>query len=206
MPRVFDIRKPITHSFENFIVFADTNAIVDLFYDKSSYVANAKVQEKAPYHAFIGDLWENGITLHIPATVVMEMYGIFQKYDMSIYNKNHPTGQKAPDIKTFRSQLQDRSDCKRRYTLITQQLTQNSHIAIEPVNTSSSDLFSFVSNMDTHAMDSNDFILSSMLPARNGLILTDDKDFSVPNVSYDIATKNPVLIDSALRNGYILAN
>ena len=55
-------------------------------------------------------------------------------------------------------------------------------------------------------MSTNDYILTTMLPTQNRIILTDDIDFCLPNSSYDIATNNRNLIASALANGYTLVN
>ena len=187
-------------------VFADTNAIVDLFYDQGGLIPNSRVSDKAPYHAFIGALWTSGKNLHISALVVMEMYGVFQKYDKHIFNSSRPKGSKVDDIKVFRSQFQDRADCKRRYGLITQQLATNPHIVIEPVALSDGEIVSYVDKMDIHTMDTNDYILTTMLSTENQVILTDDGDFCFPNAAYDIATNNRKLINMALSIGYTMAN
>lgn len=49
MPRIFDISKPIPNSLDACTVFADTNAIVDLFYGQGGLVPNSRVSDKAPY-------------------------------------------------------------------------------------------------------------------------------------------------------------
>ena len=204
MPFVYDLNQPIDFGIFNNNVYADTNVLADLYYDKRSLIKNTEQSKWEPYHQFISAYWSANLHLHIIPCILFEMFNVFLKYDMNVYNKEQKRGNKFNNPKDFReieAFMQERKD---RYNLIMKQIYTNELIKIAPVTITDFDVISYIDQLNLHSMDSNDYILTTT--AKDNFILTDDRDYASQVVSSNLITGNPNLISKALSLGFSLGN
>ena len=206
MPLIYDLAKPIQWSALEKPVYADTNVISPIFYDRSGSVPNqTRMQALQPYQSAISDMFSNGVQLHVPSIVLMEMCNVFLKWDIKIYNFNKIKGHRIDNPKDFRELASEQLSRKQRYSLIFKQLNTASTIELHDMEIHCSDAVAYTNTADSHSLDTNDYMITQFVSSQNGILLTDDHDFACSITGCDLITINPRLIMEATQAGFSLA-
>ena len=205
MPLIYNIANPIQWSVLGKPVYADTNVISPIFYDRSGSVPDqGRMLALQPYYTAIADMFSNGVQLHLSSIVLMELCNVFLKWDRKIYNYSKPKGQKVDDPKAFRELLSEKQSRKARYSLILSQINSASCFKLHEIVIHPLDAIAYAYTIDRHSMDTNDYILSQFVASQNGILLTDDHDFSSAPTGCDLMTNNPRLVSEAVQAGFAL--
>lgn len=203
MPIVYDLNKPLELSkLADKRIFADTNVIADMFYDRSSLVSNSRAAALAVYHRFITQMLDHEIPLHITAQVLMETQSVFMKYDRTIYNHSHPKGQRYDHPKDYRADPNEMQARKPRYRLMLDQITNMGLIRVDDSEVTMDSVRGYISTMDLQSLDSNDYVLLTQCDNDKYAIITDDKDFGTSIAKCDLITGSLSLIEIAKTCGY----
>lgn len=206
MPTVYDIRNPINWKEIDKAIFVDTNVVCPIYYDRSALVQTPMANTSANYQQAILNILNNGLHIHISSIVMMEMSRVFMKWDMQIYNKMNPGATSAKNIKVYRRIASEMQSRKQRYSMIYAQLKSAPEIEIHDTLLSCDDVCGYFDTMDSHSMDTNDYLIGQLTQNNNAALLTDDGDYGNTVVGIDLITGNQQLISDLLSLGYNLAN
>lgn len=203
MPLIYSLSNPIDLQKITKKIYADTNAIVDLYYPNAALVPNNSTQGKQPYHMFIRNIFQSHKLLYITSSTLLEMENVFVKFDHKIYNAQNPP---VRDTKAFRRIPSEMQKRKISYSQYYSQIFGNSMIKCIEVTITNDNVTNYLNGLDVHCLDGNDYILACHCNKENAIIITDDCDFASSIVNCDIITNNQSLVQKALSVGFTLAN
>ena len=205
MAYLYNLANPIDWGNMTKPIYADTNAIVDMYYPNSGLIPNPSAHIYHVYHQFIRTMFLNSIKLHITTHVLMEMENDFVKNDRKLYNLNPPNGKKL-ELKPYRHDPAEQITRSQVYKQVFEQIMGNEGIVCRETRIPCDVVQSFIASLDKQTMDPNDYILAEICKIENAMLLTNDRDFATPVVQCDLITNNQELISQGLAHGFVLAN
>ncbi len=202
MPVIYDANRTIDVQAISSPIFADTNVVAKIFFDKNGLVATppSRLAELSIYQNLIVDMISKAVPLHLTSYTLMELQNVFMRWDHDIYKSM--THSRSIKLKQYRRLPSSMADRKARYPLMFSQIQQTA--TCHDSSITAADLNRYVDSMDTQVLDPTDFGIADQVRTAHGILITDDGDFD--GSGCDLITRNPDLIRNALSNGYTQQN